>query len=497
MGNCLMSFKHKEFGSMRIIMIDNVPWFVTEDIISILQYKTDLTKYLNHFILDNCKGVATCTVNGKTEQFSVINKQGVYGLVFGTDNPDALEIHQWISTTVANIKKINKNVDTKPSLPPNIYCLKIGDNVWFRAKEIANLLNYENSLQAIENYVDAADKQIISNNEDVTESLIINENGVRSLVDNSDSPNALAIQEWIHNDVLNLLGETDSGQLFFKEDEKSAVNIEVNNMDNIDNLVPIEQNGQRVLLTSQLADAYETTTDCIIKNFNRNKDRYHEGKHYFMLSGESLKGFKETIGQIVPYSKYTSRLLLWTEQGALLHAKSLNTDKAWEAYEKLVEYYFRVNVIMNDISSLSPQLQALINLELEQKKQAKALKDMDNKIENIRNIVSVRPISWREDCNRLINAIAETRQDRDGFENMYQKTKNEVYCAVDKRAGVSLQTRLKNQRNRLFKAGYSISKVNALNKLDIIAQEKKLIEIYILIVKEMCVKYNVDISSII
>lgn len=33
-------------------------------------------------------------------------------------------------------------------------------------------------------------------------------------------------------------------------------------------------------------------------------------------------------------------LYLWTERGAMLHAKSLNTDIAWEAYERLVDYYF-------------------------------------------------------------------------------------------------------------------------------------------------------------
>ena len=33
---------------------------------------------------------------------------------------------------------------------------------------------------------------------------------------------------------------------------------------------------------------------------------------------------------------------LWTEKGALLHAKSLNTDQAWQAYEVLVDTYFSV-----------------------------------------------------------------------------------------------------------------------------------------------------------
>ena len=34
-------------------------------------------------------------------------------------------------------------------------------------------------------------------------------------------------------------------------------------------------------------------------------------------------------------------MYFWTEKGAFLHAKSLNTDKAWELYDKLVDCYFR------------------------------------------------------------------------------------------------------------------------------------------------------------
>ncbi|MGE7841394.1 ORF6C domain-containing protein [Lysinibacillus sp. NPDC093712] len=35
-------------------------------------------------------------------------------------------------------------------------------------------------------------------------------------------------------------------------------------------------------------------------------------------------------------------LYLWTEKGAWLHAKSLNTDEAWDAYEILVDEYYTV-----------------------------------------------------------------------------------------------------------------------------------------------------------
>lgn len=131
-------------------------------------------------------------------------------------------------------------------------------------------------------------------------------------------------------------------------------------------LFVIESRGQRVLTSAQIADCYNTTVDCIKQNFHANRSRYVEGKHYIALTGSELKEFKNKVRipyQVqnenknevrIPHSaeikaryqfdtqfKYAKSLYLWTEKGALLHAKSLNTDKAWEVYEYLVDFYFR------------------------------------------------------------------------------------------------------------------------------------------------------------
>ena len=45
----------------------------------------------------------------------------------------------------------------------------------------------------------------------------------------------------------------------------------------------IERENQRVLTTAQIAEQYETSTQVITNNFNRNKRRYVENKHYFAL----------------------------------------------------------------------------------------------------------------------------------------------------------------------------------------------------------------------
>lgn len=105
----------------------------------------------------------------------------------------------------------------------------------------------------------------------------------------------------------------------------------------------IEQNNQRVLTTQQIAEGYGTDSKVISYNFNNNKQRYEEGKHYFCLTGEAKREFCNRL-EIHDGAKATN-FYLWTEKGALLHAKSLNTEQAWAVYDELVETYFRAKQI--------------------------------------------------------------------------------------------------------------------------------------------------------
>ena len=129
----------------------------------------------------------------------------------------------------------------------------------------------------------------------------------------------------------------------------------------VNDLTVLEYKNQRILTTQQLAEAYETDAQVIINNFNRNKERYIPGKHFYLLDGEDLKAFRAT--NQIDLSLNLNKLYLWTEKGALLHAKSLNTDKAWQVYEMLVENYFTAQKLPA-LSGLSPQLQLLINMEI-------------------------------------------------------------------------------------------------------------------------------------
>ncbi|MEG0722010.1 MAG: ORF6N domain-containing protein [Lachnospiraceae bacterium] len=106
----------------------------------------------------------------------------------------------------------------------------------------------------------------------------------------------------------------------------------------------IEIRGQRVLTTKQIAELYATDPERIKLNYRYNKERYIVGKHIIPIEDKELRDFKARY-QFDTQFKYAKSLYLWTEKGALLHAKSLNTDKAWEVYDYLVDFYFRAKEI--------------------------------------------------------------------------------------------------------------------------------------------------------
>ena len=147
------------------------------------------------------------------------------------------------------------------------------------------------------------------------------------------------------------------------------------------------------------------------------------------------------------------------------------------------------------LADLSPQLQVLIQMETRQKqleaKQAQqdtAIADLGQRLTNTCEVIALDKNSWRKDTQHLIAKIATATGD--GCGNIRQ-VYEEIYKAVESRAGVALNIRLTNKRNRMAGDGVCRSKIDKLNKVDIIAEDKKLIEIYVAIVKELAVKYGV------
>lgn len=146
------------------------------------------------------------------------------------------------------------------------------------------------------------------------------------------------------------------------------------------NLVVTEYKDIRVLTTQQIADVYGTNEKVVSNNFNNNKGRYEEGKHYIRLEGEELRVFLQSSNLGMQNQSKIRVLYLWTEKGAFLHAKSLNTNIAWEVYDRLVDSYFKKKDDL--LEGISPELRAVLVVD----KRVSAVEQKVDHLENTMNI---------------------------------------------------------------------------------------------------------------
>ena len=247
-----------------------------------------------------------------------------------------------------------------------------------------------------------------------------------------------------------------------------------------------EYSGKRVVTFKDIDTVHHRPEGTARKRFNDNRKRFVEGEDYFKIQPSEIR----TVGITSPNGG-----IVVTESGYYMLVKSFTDELSWDVQRQLVNGYFRANQMQSMISDLSPQLQALIQMETRQKqleaKQAQqdtAIADLGQRLTNTCEVIALDKNSWRKDTQHLIAKIATATGD--GCGNIRQ-VYEEIYKAVESRAGVALNIRLTNKRNRMAGEGVCRSKIDKLNKVDIIAEDKKLIEIYVAIVKELAVRYGV------
>ncbi|MBQ0707869.1 ORF6N domain-containing protein [Ochrobactrum sp. AP1BH01-1] len=182
---------------------------------------------------------------------------------------------------------------------------------------------------------------------------------------------------------------------------------------------PLEYQGKRVLTTERLATAFETDADNIAMNFSRNKDRFVEGVHFFKVTGTELKEIKNSLTFSGSVGKNARSLLLWTERGVARHAKILETDIAWEIYEKLEDTYFSVRQQrqMTPAEMFLHSAQTMYAIEQRQAAQAAAIQTIGAQVERVekaQTVMSSRPANAeaithiRKRISKMLGLSAET-----------------------------------------------------------------------------------------
>lgn len=244
-----------------------------------------------------------------------------------------------------------------------------------------------------------------------------------------------------------------------------------------------EYNGQRVV-TFKDVDAVHGRADGTAKrNFNTNKKRFVENEDYFIVSSDEIR-----TSRLFPISDndFMDKILL-TEQGYLMLVKSFTDDLAWTVQRQLVNGYFRVRQIANDLSPQMQMLYGMLDQMAQTERQAKEAKQLAEKaVEATENIKeAVKPVfdNWREEIGKRIKRI----QYACGTD--FKTLNTEMYSELERRAGCDLGTRLRNKKQRMHDAGCTKTEIENTRKIDIIEEDKKLREIFTKIVSEYEIKY--------
>ncbi len=162
-------------------------------------------------------------------------------------------------------------------------------------------------------------------------------------------------------------------------------------------------------------------------------------------------------------------------------------EKGEEARSYFVSIENKAKETAIGMQDLSPDLRLMIQIELNQKKQQKQLDSVETQIRGIRDVVAVDTRAWRDDTEKIMRKIGNICGDHEAFREVH----GEAYKLLESRAACSPKQRLTNKRRRMADEGICKSKRDKLNYLDIIAEDKKLVEIYTAIVKELAIKYGV------
>lgn len=249
-----------------------------------------------------------------------------------------------------------------------------------------------------------------------------------------------------------------------------------------------EYRGQRVVTFKDIDAVHGRPEGTARKRFAENRNRFIEGEDFFVVTptdlGNTELSEKRTFGIEVDSPR---GMALITEQGYLMLVKSFTDDLAWEVQRSLVNGYFKVKTLATDLSPQMQMLYGMLDQMAQTERQAREAKEIAQKAVETTEAIkeAIQPVfdDWREETNKKFNRI----QKNSG--KQFSLLRNEMYEALEQRAGCDLGTRLRNLQSRMTDKGCTKTEINKVTKMDVIESDKRLREIFSKIVTEYEVRF--------
>lgn len=168
-----------------------------------------------------------------------------------------------------------------------------------------------------------------------------------------------------------------------------------------------------------------------------------------------------------------------------------NGEKAEQAREYFTTVEERAKQLVIDRTQLSPQMQMVMSMaesmarqELEQKKQAEQIQQIETTVQNIKKELTEPIGDWRSEIIAKVREISI----KSGID--YQTLFTQMYGELEQTAHCSLKSLCQNKRNRMEKAGNTKTCIkNETTKIAIIEGKPQLKAIFEGIVRRYAMSY--------
>lgn len=251
--------------------------------------------------------------------------------------------------------------------------------------------------------------------------------------------------------------------------------------------------GQAVTDSLTVAEVFGKDHDHVMRDIRQQLNKLQE-------AGEAewgVSNFGETQYQHHQNRQWYPKFEM-TEDAFAIVAMSYTTPEAMKMKVKfLIEFKRMRNELTINTQALSPELQmfnhmfqAVAKVELENSQLKNDVNAVKQQLDNQAEILALNPTEWRKKVRSLLNKIAQKR----GGHDAYSEVNSESYELLEQRGNCKLSIRQENIKKRMALEGAAKSKINAISKLEAIAEDSRLTEIYLAIVKEMAIKYSVKVD---
>lgn len=146
---------------------------------------------------------------------------------------------------------------------------------------------------------------------------------------------------------------------------------------------------------------------------------------------------------------------------------------------------------LNQLDILEQSIQIMKEQQRRLEEHDNRLAKIESNIEQIKELEQINASNWRLYFGSVTRKIARYYPCLD-MENPYQAIRHEFYERLEAEARCDLDRRLKNKKERAYKAGLNKNKIKEINKLDIIEEDARLINSAIAVLKKMSIQYGIN-----